>query len=115
VTIIAAVALLTGCGVRGGEQQRAILTARTCASTVARNGLPAPDPESITPARFEVEHRRLVDEGLRFNTVTPYRNVCNKIREEIRATAPTTSYPLASLPDGVIVASEGSSQGSDDD
>ena len=79
-------AVLTGCGVPNADTQRATILSKTCVSTIARNGLPTPAPAQIDPRRFDEERRRLLASGKRFNTVSPYRNVCNKVRKELRAT-----------------------------
>ncbi len=81
-----ALAVLAGCGVPNADTQRATILSKTCLSTVVRNGLPTPAPAQIDPQRFVEERRRLLASGKRFNTVSPYRNVCNEVRKELRAT-----------------------------
>lgn len=60
------------------------MLARTCLSTIARNGLPEPAPSKLTPEMFLEERARLLESGERFNTVRPYRNVCLELRDELR-------------------------------
>ena len=84
--VLALLALLSGCGVPNADSQRATVLSKTCSSTIARNGLPAPVPSQIDSERFAEERRRLLATGKRFNTVSPYRNICNAIRKELRAT-----------------------------
>ena len=89
--VVGSFSLLTACGVRHGEYDRARVFALTCASTIARNGLAAPTPP-INPERFVLERRRLLASGRQFNTVSPYKNVCSAIRDELR-TSPTVPWP----------------------
>jgi hypothetical protein len=77
--------VLAGCGVGGSAQDRDRALADTCLSTIVRAGLPAPTADQIAPERFAAERRRLVATGRRFNTVTPYKNVCTEIKEELQA------------------------------
>lgn len=87
--IAAGAGLLAGCSVHDGEADWGRVTALTCASTIARAGLPAPTPAQLDPRRFIEERRRLLAGGTRFNTVTPFKNVCNRIRKELAATTTT--------------------------
>jgi hypothetical protein len=80
--VVVAVAA-TSCGVPGADGDRAKVLAATCLSTVMRNRLPEPSAEQIAPERFAAQRQRMLDSGRRFNTVTPYRNVCNEIRAEL--------------------------------
>ncbi|MEY4373131.1 MAG: hypothetical protein RL219_1900 [Actinomycetota bacterium] len=87
---------LGGCGARAGETQWARVTARTCDSTLARAGLATDPVNSVDPARFLAERRRLLGARVGFNTVTPFRTVCTEIREELSppsATGPTSTRP----------------------
>ena len=97
VPAVALGVLLAGCGFRHGEQGWALVTAQTCASTLARAGLPAPSGAQIDPQRFLSERRRLLDGGAWFNTVSPYKNVCSAIRDELRS-APTLSTVAGQSP-----------------
>lgn len=91
VTVSAIVALAWGA--TGGETEWSRATARTCASTLARTGYPAPIPEVVDPARFLAERHRLLSGRVGFNTVTPFRRVCSEIRAELDPPNPTLPAP----------------------
>lgn len=91
--------VLTGCGAASSDQQWARITARTCASTIARARLAPPTEAQLALDRFLVERQRLLNGHRAFNTVTPFRNVCLRIRDEIRGTTTTTA---ASGPDSAL-------------
>ncbi len=84
---------LWGCSGAAGDAEWARATARTCASTLARTGFTAPYPALVAPARFLDERRRLLDERVGFNTVTPFRTVCTEIRRELEPPDPTLPAP----------------------
>lgn len=85
------------CGPDSGTDAWARATARTCASTLARSGLPVP-PGVVVPARFRAERDRLLAGRSGFNTVQPYRNVCSKLRDEIARTTTTSTTSTVPTP-----------------
>lgn len=79
-----------GCGPASSDRAWAEATARTCASTIARAHLRPPSAAQIAPERFLAERQRLLDSHRAFNTVSAFRTVCSRIRDEIRAEAGLT-------------------------
>lgn len=85
-------AVATACGPASSDSGWAKATALTCASTIARARLRPPTASQIAEDRFLQERQRLLESHRAFNTVTPFRNVCSRIRDEIRAdAAPSTT------------------------
>lgn len=74
-----------GCGPASSDREWAKATSRTCASTIARAHLRPPSAAQIAPERFLAERQRLLNSHRAFNTVSAFRNVCSRIRDEIRA------------------------------
>ena len=111
IAIVFALSLvvLTGCGVPHGDADRAKVLARTCLSTIIRNGLPAPTPAQIGPELFAERRRHLLDAGRQFNTISPYRDVCGKLRDQLRASTSVASQPTTATdePDDAVDESTG--------
>jgi hypothetical protein len=94
VALGAVLLAFTACATQQDERDWARVSVLTCASTIARAGLPAPDPAWLSPERFIAERRSLIASGRRFNTVTPFRNVCTAVRKQVVAVTTTVPGPV---------------------
>lgn len=80
--------VLGSCGPASSAAQWAKVSAQTCRSTIARAHLKDPSNAQVAPERFLDERRRLLDGHRGFNTVTAFRAVCSRVRQELIAPGP---------------------------
>lgn len=79
------------CGPASSAAQWARVSAQTCRSTIARAHLKDPTEAQLAPERFLEERRKLLDGHRGFNTVTAFRAVCSRIRQELIAPEPAST------------------------
>lgn len=76
---------LWACGPASSTAEWARISSLTCRSTIARAHLNDPTEAQLAPERFLEERRRLLDSHRAFNTVSAFRTVCSRIRQELLA------------------------------
>ena len=84
---------LVACGPASSSAEWARISSLTCRSTIARAHLNDPTEAQLAPERFLEERRRLLDSHRAFNTVSAFRTVCSRVRQELLAAGGAPAKP----------------------
>lgn len=84
---------LGACGQASSTAEWARISSLTCRSTIARAHLKDPTEAQLAPERFLEERRRLLDSHRAFNTVSAFRTVCSRVRQELLAEGGVPAKP----------------------
>ena len=90
---------LVACGPASSSAEWARISSLTCRSTIARAHLNNPTEAQLAPERFLEERRRLLDSHRAFNTVSAFRTVCSRVRQELLAEGGAPAKPDSATED----------------